>query len=1274
MVESLVALLVLVLVILPIWMIVKIISHGNANERAERRLENLESQLSELRSQLRQAAMTEPTPTKPAPVPPAAAPISVPVPAAPVTPPVVAVTPVAPPPPAPPVLAREVTPPPSIAAPPSVAPTKAALPAPPVAQPEPGLTPPPPPLAQPAPPVILPQRPATPVYAREEPEPVVERESILSRINWEQFMGVKLFAWLGGLALLLGVGLLIKYSFDHGWISPQLRVAIGFIFGASLIVGGAWLTRKGYTTPAQTLVGTGVVSLYVVTFACRSIYHFEFFGPLPTFLLMTLITATAFILAVRLEAQVIAILGILGGFLAPKLVSTGVDNPVGLFGYLALLDLGLIAVALHRRWFYLVALGAAGTVIMMVGWAHLFYAPEKTVTAMTVCLGFSALFIGTTEVARRFDRHARLLSEVATMLPLVAFGFGWYFLDFPVVAARTTLFFGYVFLVSVGFFFLAWREKIGGLIAGAAGISAALIVRWAAQSFTGAQTPVAMTVCLVFCAIYLAVYYFARRGDRVSPPIVWSAAGLPFVAFGFAWFFLGFPEAASRTGLFFGFVFLTSACLFLLAWWEGMGRLVVVAAGATAVLLLRWRSDLFQPEHAPVIVTVCLVFSAIYFAVYLLARRFERASPPVLWAAIGMPALALGFAFSLMDHPLIGVRVGLLFGFILASDLFLLALAWIDERVPKLHLAAGLAVFGLLSAWTTEHLTFPLLPWALAMYLVFAALHTVFPVLLERKRPASAPTWWSQLFPPLTLLLMLLPIFKLETVSLLLWPAILLVDLIAIALAVVSASLASVAAVLVLTLVATGLCIFRVPVSVTFAPSLLLVIGGFAIFFFAASLWLVRKIGAKLPNANSQLNAFFGDARAQLPAFASLLPFLLLIMVCGRLTVPNPSAVFGLGLLLVVLTLGLARLLVIEWLPACALAGMAALELVWHTRHFTPEFARVPLAWYVGFYAVFAIYPFLFRRKFERLTGPWVVAAASGLAHFWMVYQAIKTAWPNDFLGAVPAVFALAPLISLVGVLRTIAADNPKRLNQLAWFGGVALFFITLIFPIQFERQWLTVAWALEGAALLWLFHRVPHRGLRATGAVLLVTAFVRLALNPAVLGYHIRGDVGILNWYLYAYGLATLSLFAGARLLAPPRHAVFGINTPPLFNTLGVVLAFLLLNIEIADYFTPPGARSLAFRFSGHFGRDMTYTIAWALFALALLFAGIWKQTRAARYAAIALLSVALVKLFFHDLARLEALYRIGALFGVAVIAIVASFAYQRFLPSNEKTAASKP
>ncbi len=991
--------LIVVLTILPIWMFIKIRAHDREQESLRHRFALLENAVNALHLKLRETQVA-------APIAPPAKTESAPAPAVSAQPPPVALTPPIPPTPAP--RPAAVTPPPVIA------------------------------------------RPATPPSVRAVPKPLPTRPAI----SWEQFMGAKLFAWLGGLALFLGVAYFVKYSFEHDWIPPAVRVAIGFVIGAGLIVGGLKISRAKYAVTSQTLIGAGVVSLYVVTFACRTIYHFEFFGPIPTFLLMTLITAAAFVLAVRLDAQVIAILGILGGFLTPVLLSTGVDNPGGLFGYLALLDAGLITVAMHRRWLYLVPLSAGSTVLMMIGWAGKFLTAEKGPVAMTVCLGFSVLYLAATEIAR----HRRITDR-----------------------------------------------------------------------------------------------YFT-----------WTAAALPLVGLTFGLAFLGYPALAERAPLYLGYLLLLDATL--------------------------------------------------------------------------------------------------------------LTLTWRDDTLPHLHFAAGMIVFALLAMWTGGFVTEALLPWALASNLVFAAMHTAFPLLLARVRPASTPTWWSQIFPPLTLVLMLVPIFRLDTVSLLIWPAILLVDVLAIGLALLSASLSAVAAVLVLTLLATGLCIFKVPVAIDFAPSLLFVIGGFALFFFAASYWLARKLSDKLPAADRQLAGIFGDTRAQLPAFSALLPFVLLIMLCARLTLPDPSEVFGLGLLLVVLTLGLSRLLVIEWLPACALVGMASLEYVWHTRHFDATAAGGLLAWYLGFYAIFAAFPFVFRRDFARLTGPWAVAALSGVAHFWMAYGAIKGGWPNDFLGLVPALFAVAPLVSLAFILRTVSADNPARLNRLAWFGGVALFFITLIFPIQFERQWLTVAWALEGAALLWLFHRVPHPGLRLVGAVLLVTAFARLALNPAVLGYHVRGDTALLNWYLYAYGLATAALFAGARLLTPPRERVLGINAPPLFNALGVILAFLLLNLEIADYFTAVGARSLAFQFSGNFARDMTYTIAWALFALGLLVAGIWKQQRPARYAAIGLLSVALLKLFFHDLARLEALYRIGALFAVAVIAILASFAYQRFLPGNEKSPPPQP
>src|SRR5213083_716392 len=92
-------------------------------------------------------------------------------------------------------------------------------------------------------------------------------------INWEQFMGAKLFAWIGGLALFLGVAFFVKYSFEHNLISPAMRVAIGYLVGLGLLAGGLWLPRARHLVTVQTLCATGTLILYANIFASHAYYR-----------------------------------------------------------------------------------------------------------------------------------------------------------------------------------------------------------------------------------------------------------------------------------------------------------------------------------------------------------------------------------------------------------------------------------------------------------------------------------------------------------------------------------------------------------------------------------------------------------------------------------------------------------------------------------------------------------------------------------------------------------------------------------------------------------------------------------------------------------------------------------------------------------------------------------------------------------------------------------------------------------------------------------------
>lgn len=107
---------------------------------------------------------------------------------------------------------------------------------------------------------------------------------------------------------------------------------------------------------------------------------------------MAVVTTTAVLLSVRLNALPVAILGLVGGFLTPLLLSTGVDNEIGLFAYVALLDAGVLAVAYFKRWRSLDFLSFAGTVRITLGWAFKFFAPEKVWTTLVFLSIFFLLY------------------------------------------------------------------------------------------------------------------------------------------------------------------------------------------------------------------------------------------------------------------------------------------------------------------------------------------------------------------------------------------------------------------------------------------------------------------------------------------------------------------------------------------------------------------------------------------------------------------------------------------------------------------------------------------------------------------------------------------------------------------------------------------------------------------------------------------------------------------------------------------------------------------
>lgn len=278
----------------------------------------------------------------------------------------------------------------------------------PVVAPQPVFTPPPAPMPKPTPmpepkPVKKPEPVPAPACKTVESQPSeFERnatEAIKRIWNWilvgEEREGVSLeyavaTTWLTRGAIIIILAALafgINYSIKNGLIGPHGRVAMSFGAGLFMTCWGLWLAKGNYRTAAQGLIGGGMAALYFSSFASSMIYHL--ISPLWAFGLMGLVTAACCVVAMSLDSLLIALIGTLGGYLTPVLLSTGEKNLPGLFAYLVMLGVGLLFVARKRDWKLLNALSLLFTYGLYFAALGKFY--DKAVD-YPVALGFGVAF------------------------------------------------------------------------------------------------------------------------------------------------------------------------------------------------------------------------------------------------------------------------------------------------------------------------------------------------------------------------------------------------------------------------------------------------------------------------------------------------------------------------------------------------------------------------------------------------------------------------------------------------------------------------------------------------------------------------------------------------------------------------------------------------------------------------------------------------------------------------------------------------------------------
>ena len=252
---------------------------------------------------------------------------------------------------------------------------------------------------------------------------------------------------------------------------------------------------------------------------------------------------------------------------------------------------------------------------------------------------------------------------------------------------------------------------------------------------------------------------------------------------------------------------------------------------------------------------------------------------------------------------------------------------------------------------------------------------------------------------------------------------------------------------------------------------------------------------------------------------------------------------------------------------------------------------------------------------------------------------------------------------------------NPTSLDAYVMLLGMALLFFIITVPLYFSGHWVTVAWAVQAAVLVWAALRIGDLRLYVGGFALLLVVLARFIVHDA---FHLFGlDAERMAFFpsysnllaeRWATSISVLgAMFAVATMLrrSASDERIPGIaDARNLMYALFGVLAFVVLNVEVAAWFYD---YALAARFAA-------ISVLWAICAISLMILGFWFHLVVPRRCSLVLFAATLLKVFLWDMAKVSTPYRIVSFLVLGLMLIGASYLYHRYRGAVETSAASSP
>ncbi|WP_338767355.1 DUF2339 domain-containing protein [Bernardetia sp. ABR2-2B] len=223
----------------------------------------------------------------------------------------------------------------------------------------------------------------TPVFE----QPIQSRtKKVHQKSSIEKFIGENVIYIVGVLIIVLGVGIGVKYAIDNDMISPLTRIVLGYLVGAGLL-GFAIRLKAKYEKFSAGLLSGAMAIFYFVTFM-----GYDFYGLYPkemAFGLMVAFTVFTVVASLNYDRQIIAHIGLVGAYAVPFLLSDGSGKVMILFIYMAIINLGILAISIKKYWKWLFINAFSLTWLVVLVWYGAKYSQEEH---FSLTLIFSTLF------------------------------------------------------------------------------------------------------------------------------------------------------------------------------------------------------------------------------------------------------------------------------------------------------------------------------------------------------------------------------------------------------------------------------------------------------------------------------------------------------------------------------------------------------------------------------------------------------------------------------------------------------------------------------------------------------------------------------------------------------------------------------------------------------------------------------------------------------------------------------------------------------------------